>query len=590
MMKQQNQGRWKASFSLALGTACALLLSGAGISLAAKPLQIQTGQQVISRQPVMAQLSLKQAQTVMTSKIYQGKIGNRALYANPKLKQAGTKIGSWKNPNKLLVSKASWFFFVDEQPGANWEHKASYILVDRASGEVKRIPTMSPPREALDLQPLNTKATAEMKLMKASTRLTLAKMKIKPIRLVKREKYAVLLCGGWNSGSNYARYWNDLQFIFKTLKQKYGYSDSEIIVLYANGTHSPNGDFDGNGTNDIDYAATKANLTTVLNSVARNISSSGKFFFYATNHGGDEPGAHKSNLTLWGENIKDYEFANLAKKITCSEAIYVFEQCFSGGMMDDLLNAQSKPCGKPKVCVMTAARHDEVSWGCDTEGQYDEYVYHWTSAVNGKTPSGTTVNADANGDGKISMKEAHNYAKSKDSRDEHPVIGSCATGACDTTLFVEKPGKEDCLKFNPAKASVVKKNNRWKVVDGSHWLFDFGSNKAEAVKTLNIIKHYGMNQSCYVGRPDPSFKYLLVNGKTPQGAMAGEDCIKFNKNNIQVKKINNRWKIVDGSSWLFDFGSNKSEAVQAFNIIKKYGFTRSCYVGRPDPSFSYLRK
>jgi hypothetical protein len=415
-------------------------------------------------------------------------------------------------------------------------------------------------------------------------------MKIKPIRLIKREKYAVLLCGGWNSGSNYARYWNDLQFIFKTLKQKYGYSDSEIIVLYANGTHSPNGDFDGNGTNDIDYAATKANLTTVFNSVAQNISSTGKFFFYATNHGGDDPGAHKSNLTLWGENIKDHEFANLAKEIECAEAIYVFEQCFSGGMMDDLLNVQTRPCTKPKVCVMAAARHDEVSWSCDTEGQYDEYVYHWTSAVNGKAPNGTTVNADTNGDGKVSMKEAHNYAKNQDSRDEHPVIGSCVTGACDTTLFAKTSVKEDCISFNPARAAVVKKNNRWKIVDGGSWLFDFGSNKTEAAKALNIIKHYRMNQSCYVGRPDPSFQYMLANGKAPKGALGGEDCLKFNPNNIQVKKINNRWKIVDGSSWLFDFGTKKDEAVQAFNIIKKYGFSYSCYVGRPDPSFKYLRK
>jgi hypothetical protein len=268
-------------------------------------------------------------------------------------------------------------------------------------------------------------------------------MKIKPIRLIKREKYAVLLCGGWNSGSNYERYWNDLQFIFKTLKTKYGYSDSEIIVLYANGTHNPNG---------------------------------------------------------------------------------------------------------------------------------------------------TTVNADANGDGKVSMKEAHNYAKNQDSRDEHPVIGSCVSGAYDTTLFTVKPAKEDCICFNPAKATVVKKNNRWKIVDGGSWLFDFGSNKTEAAKALNIIKHYSMNQSCYVGRPDPSFQYMLARGKASKGALGGQDCLKFNLNNSQVKKINNRWKIVDGNSWLFDFGNKKDEAVQAFNIIKKYGFSYSCYVGRPDPSFKYLRK
>jgi len=47
------------------------------------------------------------------------------------------------------------------------------------------------------------------------------------------------------------------------------------------------------------------------------------------------------------------------------------------------------------------------------------------------------VNADMNGDGKVSMHEAHEYAKSNDSRSEHPQSGSCITGACDTTLFAK---------------------------------------------------------------------------------------------------------------------------------------------------------
>jgi hypothetical protein len=153
-----------------------------------------------------------------------------------------------------------------------------------------------------------------------------------------------------------------------------------------------------------------------------------------------------------------------------------------------------------------------------------------------------------------------------------------------------RPGPEDCVSFNPATTTVKQINGHWKIVDGSHWMFDFGSNQAEARKALSIIKHYRMNRSCFVGRPNPSFKYMLVNGHAPTGAMSGEDCVSFNPATIQVKKINGSWKIVDGSHWMFDFGSNEAEARQAFAIIKKYGFTRSCFVGRPGPSFEYLRK
>ena len=69
-----------------------------------------------------------------------------------------------------------------------------------------------------------------------------------------------------------------------------------------------------------------------------------------------------------------------------------------------------------------------------------------------------------------------------------------------------------------------------------------------------------------------------------------EDCIPFNPNTTTVKNINGRWKIVDGNHWMFDFGNKKAEAEKAYSIIKKYGFTRSCFVGRPDPSFQYLKK
>jgi len=150
--------------------------------------------------------------------------------------------------------------------------------------------------------------------------------------------------------------------------------------------------------------------------------------------------------------------------------------------------------------------------------------------------------------------------------------------------------KEDCIGFNPQTTTVSQISGHWKIVDGSHWMFDFGNNKAEADKALSIIQHYGMNQSCFVGRPDPSFNYMGVNGQAPAGSFAGEDCIAFNPNTIEIKNVNGRWKIVDGSHYMFDFGSNEAEAKQAFAIIKKYGFTKSCFVGRPDPSFKYLRK
>jgi len=572
---------WIVSLALGLvGTTSSAAAAGpVGAPVAPRPAVIGV--------PV-AGLSLEAARDKVLAEVYQGRLGTRALFAHSMLQAKGSRISGWKKPDEIVVDRDSWFFFVDEHPGANWEHPARYILVDKATGAVRNIPAKTPPRQLRNFKALNDVAIREFEFLNRNARAVRERALIKPVTLPVKRKYAVLVSGGWDAGSNYGRYWNDLSSIYKALKQKYRYRDDEIIVLYANGTHNPNADLDGDGVDDVDYSATKTNLTTVMSTVGRNLARDGKFFFYSTNHGGHETG-HDAYLYLWGEWIRDDEFAALSKKIVAKDAIYVMEQCYSGGMADDLLQAQTYPCTRPRVCVMTAARHDEVSWGADTEGAYDEYVYHWTAAVYGRTPNGTSVNADSNGDGVVTMSEAHEYAKSHDSRNEHPLIGSCVTNACNAVL-ADAELTEDCVSFNPATSRVALIGGRWKIVDGNHLMFDFGTKRAEAQRAFAIIRHYRMNRSCFVGRPNPSFRYLLVSRNPPSGAMSGEDCVAFNPRNAVVRRISGRWKIVDGNHWMFDFGANRVEAEQSLQIIKKYGFTRSCFVGRPGPSFTYLRR
>jgi hypothetical protein len=151
-------------------------------------------------------------------------------------------------------------------------------------------------------------------------------------------------------------------------------------------------------------------------------------------------------------------------------------------------------------------------------------------------------------------------------------------------------GREDCISFNPATTTVQQIKGSWKVVDGNNWLFDFGNNASDAKKALAIIQKYRMNQVCFVGRPNPPFQYMLVSGNSPVGALGGEDCVSFNPATTTVQQIKGSWKVVDGNHWMFDFGVNKAEAEQTLAIIKKYGFTHSCFVGRTGSKFTYLRK
>jgi outer membrane protein OmpA-like peptidoglycan-associated protein len=149
---------------------------------------------------------------------------------------------------------------------------------------------------------------------------------------------------------------------------------------------------------------------------------------------------------------------------------------------------------------------------------------------------------------------------------------------------------EDCISFSPDRVGVKKANNRWKLAEGNNWLFDFDQSQVEANQALSIIRQYRMNSVCYVGRPQPSLTYLLTNGQAPLGKKVQEDCVMFDPKKLQVKQVHGSWKIVEDSHWLFDFGSNVQEAKQSLGIIRKYQFRHSCFVGRPDPSFKYLRQ
>ena len=154
-----------------------------------------------------------------------------------------------------------------------------------------------------------------------------------------------------------------------------------------------------------------------------------------------------------------------------------------------------------------------------------------------------------------------------------------------------KPSENgDCLHFDPAALGVRQVKGRWKIVDGGHWLFDFGPNQAAAHQSLKVIRHYRMDRACFVGRPNPLFTYMLAKGGSPSGSMAGEDCVVFDPKTLTVSNIQGSWKIVSNRRWLFDFGQGQSDARQALAIIRRYGFSQSCYVGRPDADFTYLRR
>jgi len=146
-----------------------------------------------------------------------------------------------------------------------------------------------------------------------------------------------------------------------------------------------------------------------------------------------------------------------------------------------------------------------------------------------------------------------------------------------------------CVSFNSGNATITHVDGSWSITDGVTSLDGFGEDQGQAERVLAIIQHYGMNERCVSREPDSGLRYWLVDGQAPSGMFSGELCFSFDTDGIQVTRSDESWKIVDGRSNILNF-REEDVARSAHRAIQKHGFSHFCSVGRPVPTFLYLRK
>lgn len=140
----------------------------------------------------------------------------------------------------------------------------------------------------------------------------------------------------------------------------------------------------------------------------------------------------------------------------------------------------------------------------------------------------------------------------------------------------------DCVVLDPERLSISERGERW-TLGNENRLLVAAPSPEEARRVRAVIERYGADQRCFVGRPAPSFQYLLVDNRAPSGAMRGEVCIGFSLSRLALSQVRGSWRIVEGWRSLFSF-PNRCEALEALAVIHYYGFTQTCYVGRTAPS------
>ena len=407
-MKYVDNARSKSLF-LVLGLLCSGLLASAALA-----------------QPVAGD---RDAAVALVTQDLGGSLEDVRLWIDPTPLATGQTISAWHD-DVFTTTEEGWLVFVDRFPGANWEHPCWYYFVDQATGRLERHDATTPPLKLGSLDEVtNGRDNPEPGMSEAALERYSERLRALPKPVTSRGMaWALIISGGANRDNNHIRYWNDCSFIYRTLVDYYGYTDDHIRVCISdgldpaidrsNGTNSPP-DLDGDGDDDIEYSATLTHIEQVFTELAASLSASDQLFIYTTDHGGQQSG-QDCYLNLWNlQELSDDQLAGYIDTLPCETIVCVFEQCFSGGMVDDIQ-------GEGRV-IATAADWDEYSWAMGPDYIYDTFVYHWTSAVGFARPDGTPVDADTNDDGICSMHEAFIYAEANDFEDETPQYSSTPT-------------------------------------------------------------------------------------------------------------------------------------------------------------------
>lgn len=149
----------------------------------------------------------------------------------------------------------------------------------------------------------------------------------------------------------------------------------------------------------------------------------------------------------------------------------------------------------------------------------------------------------------------------------------------------------DCLSFNRSNLRVEPYGSQWRLLSGNSAML-IAPNRYELDRAREIINRYGIGQQCFVGRPNASLHYWLTpGGRAPQGAFGGEDCIRIAPNELAVRRnSSSSYSVVDRGDHLAFSAPSREEAEEIIAVIQEHQFTYSCFVGRPGPSFAYLRR
>jgi hypothetical protein len=346
------------------------------------------------------------------------------LYIQREVLREGTVIQPRRE--EIRLRRETVMVFCDDAPYFNWSHPCRYLFYD----------TQGEPYDQVfaKLPPYLTEAPETFGLFHEPVPILFDK-KIWPVPAetprrgsdLAGDSYAVLF-----SGASDNRHTNDMEFLYRTLVDVYGYREENIYVLNYDGTvnyaNQPQPPVIWPGDNTpyrmrVSAPGTKQDFEDVLDELKRRLAENDSLLIHTNNHGWYD-GTQSQLITYSGP---DYSASDLADKVSQLPRFgclaVMMEQCNSGGFVAPLI-ARS-----PAASTSVAAACDEHASSIGGP-EFDPFARDWIAAMFGTDPHGRPLsfNPDVDGNGGVTTHEAFNYAFAVKDPFDTPVFKATPSG------------------------------------------------------------------------------------------------------------------------------------------------------------------
>lgn len=182
-------------------------------------------------------------------------------------------------------------------------------------------------------------------------------------------------------------------------------------------------------------AADPDNIRRWFSDVGPTMRRSDRLILYVTAHGDaseDRVNAHNTSISLWNHRrLTVTELVELLDRLPGGVSVVaVMVQCYTGGFARFIYNNADpdKGLSPQQRCGFFATVHDRAAAGCTSdvdEASYVEYSTYFWEALGGRTRTGESIaRPDYDGNGRITLDEAHAYTVIKAETIDLPIKSS----------------------------------------------------------------------------------------------------------------------------------------------------------------------